>query len=213
MSKRPSVRELFDLTGRVAMITGGAGLLGLHHAQAIAEMGGCPVLVDLDGQQAQLLAEEIAIAYDVRALGITADITQPQAVTNTLSRVLDTFGSVDVLINNAAYNPKMGKLNTANFPCSRLEEFSLDGWNQDLSIGLTGAFLCSQIIGGDKGVFGGQMHPAVKNDLFGFENEAQARLRVVHGVQIDAIRILFAKARGLAGDNFGKLFIRIGQFR
>ena len=149
MSKCPSVRDLFDLSGRVVMITGGAGLLGLRHAQAIAEMGGFPVLVDLNGQQAQLLAEEIAIAYDVRALGVTADITQPQAVTNTLSRVLDTFGAVDVLINNAAYNPKMGKSDATNIRCSRLEEFSLDGWNQDLSIGLTGAFLCSQIIGGE----------------------------------------------------------------
>jgi len=147
------------------MITGGAGLLGLHHAQAIAEMGGSPVLVDLDAKKAQTLAEEVAIAYDVRALGITADITQPQAVTNTLSRVLDTFGAVDVLINNAAYNPKMGKSDATNIRCSRLEEFSLDGWNQDLSIGLTGAFLCSQIIGGEMARHGKGVILNIASDL------------------------------------------------
>jgi len=144
-----SVRDQFDLTGRVAMITGGAGLLGVRHAEAIAEMGGIPVLVDLDGEGAQAWAAEIAAVYGVQAMGIQADITQPKMVSGVLARILDTFERVDILINNAAHNPKMEASGTVSAHWSRLEHFPLDIWNRDIAVGLTGAFLCSQIIGAE----------------------------------------------------------------
>jgi len=144
-----SVRDQFDLTGRVAVITGGAGLLGVRHAEAIAEMGGIPVLVDLDGEGAQARAAEIGAVYGVPAMGIRADITQPEAVSKVLARILETFERVDILINNAAHNPRMEATSTASSHWSRLEHFPLDVWNQDIAVGLTGAFLCSQIIGAE----------------------------------------------------------------
>ncbi len=144
-----SVRTLFDLSGQVSVITGGSGLLGVRHAEAIAEMGGIPVLVDLHGEEAQARAAEIKIAYGVPAVGIQADITQPKAVTGALARVLDTFRRVDILINNAAHNPKRETSHLESSGWSRLEHFPLDIWNQDLAVGLTGAFLCSQIIGSE----------------------------------------------------------------
>jgi len=148
MSQTASVRELFDLTGRVAVITGGAGLLGVRHAEAIAEMGGTPVLVDLNGQATQRRAEEVADTFGVKALGIQADITRPEAVSNVLKTVLAAFDRVDILINNAANNPKMEPLEMKSH-ASRLEHFSLETWNEDLAVSLTGSFLCSQIIGAE----------------------------------------------------------------
>jgi NAD(P)-dependent dehydrogenase (short-subunit alcohol dehydrogenase family) len=143
------VHSLFDLSEQVAVITGGAGLLGGHHADAIAEMGGIPVLVDLDGEQAQARASEIAKTYGVRAIGVAADITQADAVLRVLKRTLDAFGRIDILINNAARNPQV-EANGASGPhWSRLEHFPLEMWNQDIAVGLTGALLCSQIIGGE----------------------------------------------------------------
>ncbi len=140
-----SVRSQFDLTGRVAVITGGAGLLGVRHAEAIAEMGGIPVLVDINGEKARSLAAEIGKIFGVRATGIHTDITQPAAVRDMLDQILSSFGRVDILINNAARNPKMEA--HSDVPWTRLEHFPLDVWNQDIAVGLTGAFLCSQVIG------------------------------------------------------------------
>lgn len=142
-----SIRDAFDLTGRVAIITGGAGLLGVQHAEAIAEMGGIPILLDFDGERARARAEEIADLFGVKALGLTADVSQTAEVAAALSDALAQFGRVDILINNAANNPKVedGVLSRAQW--SRLESFPFEVWQHDLSVGLTGAFVCSQIIG------------------------------------------------------------------
>lgn len=146
-SSEVGLRDQFDLTGRVAVVTGGAGLLGVRHSEAIAEMGGIPVLLDLDGEGAEARAVDIAEAYGVRTLSIEADIRQPDAISQALARILDEFQRVDILINNAAHNPKAEDSDTSSPQWSRLECFSLDMWNRDLAAGLTGAFLCSQIIG------------------------------------------------------------------
>ena len=144
-----SVRGSFDLTGRVAVITGGAGLLGVHHAEGIAEMGGIPVLVDIDGEKAQSQAKKVAERYHVRAMGKAADVTRSEAVLAVLNHVLDQFGRVDILVNNAACDPKIGVSGADSGHWSRLEHFPLDNWDQDIAVGLTGAFLCSKIIGGE----------------------------------------------------------------
>jgi NAD(P)-dependent dehydrogenase (short-subunit alcohol dehydrogenase family) len=144
-----SVTESFDLSGRVAVITGGAGLLGVRHGEAIAEMGGVPVLVDIDGMRAEAVAAEIESKYRCRAIGLTSDITDPDAVSDLLGRVLKRTGRVDILINNAANNPKMDASSSDAIPATRLENFPLACWNQDLAVGLTGAFLCSREFGNE----------------------------------------------------------------
>lgn len=142
-----SLESLFDLTDRVAVITGGAGLLGVRHATAIALAGGIPVLVDLNGEAAQQQARRLTEIYGSAAYGFAADITQPENVQALLTRVLSATGRVDILINNAANNPKQEAQSDTNW--SRLESFSLAEWNADLAVGLTGAFLCSQIFGAE----------------------------------------------------------------
>ncbi len=83
----------------------------------------------------------------IQVCAIMADITQPDSIKTLLAEVLSRFGRVDILINNAANNPKMEK--TAEVEFSRLENFPLKQWEADLSVGLTGAFLCSQVIGSE----------------------------------------------------------------
>ena len=142
-----TVQQLFDLTGRVAVITGGAGFLAEKHAQAIAEAGGIPILADIRGAQAEQRAGEISTRYGVPALGLRADITQPADVQRMLEAILARFDQVDILINNAANNPKME--DDSAIAWSRVENFPLEQWNADIAVGLTGAFLCSQVIGSE----------------------------------------------------------------
>jgi len=135
----------FDLSGRIAVITGGAGLLGPRHANAIASAGGVPVLVDLHADRAASLAADLQRTHGVPAIGLGVDITSPRAVEAMLDEVLSRYGRVDILVNNAANNPKVE--DAGNVAFSRLENFPLGQWEADLAVGLTGAFLCSQIVG------------------------------------------------------------------
>ncbi len=141
-----SVRNAFDLTGKVAVITGGAGLLGTKHAEAIAEMGGTPVLWDLEGARGKEIAEEISSVFGVKTHAVSCDITRPEQVSEALSKTIDLSGPVDILINNAAHNPKVESGLTSSNWC-RLENFPMEMWERDIGVGLTGAFLCSQIVG------------------------------------------------------------------
>jgi NAD(P)-dependent dehydrogenase (short-subunit alcohol dehydrogenase family) len=143
----PKILSAFDLTGRVAVITGGAGLLGEQHARAIAGAGGIPILLDVSGPGAKQKADKIAAEFGVRAHGCEADVTNREALQLFLLETLERFGQVDILINNAANNPKVESTNEINF--SRFENFPLEQWDADIAVGLTGAFLCSQIVGAE----------------------------------------------------------------
>jgi NAD(P)-dependent dehydrogenase (short-subunit alcohol dehydrogenase family) len=144
---REGTRDPFDMTGRVAVITGGAGLLGVKHAEALAAAGAAPVLLDLPqsgaGERARSLAEEFGVA----ASAVAADITRAGEVGRALEDVLARYGRVDVLVNNAANNPKMESREGVQW--SRLENFPLEQWEADLAVGLTGAFLCRRAFGAE----------------------------------------------------------------
>ena len=138
-------KDLFDLTDRVTIITGGAGQLGQQHAEVIAGAGGIPVLADIHLDEVDPRSPAFKQHFGQQACAIQTDITSPKSVRTLLEDVLKRYGRVDALINNAANNPKMEK--TAEVEFSRLENFPLKQWEADLSVGLTGAFLCSQVIG------------------------------------------------------------------
>ena len=140
-------QALFDLTGRVAVITGGVGLLGTKHAEIIAAAGGFPVLLDLPQSKPDVAASAIARKYGVKAEGFAVDITELSQVESVLQELLARFGRVDILINNAANNPKVESSGSKTW--SRLENFPLEVWNDDLRVGLTGAFLCSRVFGSE----------------------------------------------------------------
>jgi len=160
-----SVKDIFDLSGKVAIITGGAGLLGGKHAEAIAEAGGIPVLYDIDGKKAEARAGEISAGLGVKALGQTVDITQHDVVSDALAKTLAAYGRVDILINNAANNPRAEDAGISGMEWSRFENYPLETWHQDLAIGLTGAFICSQVIGGHMASSGGGVILNIASDL------------------------------------------------
>ena len=114
------MQKLFDLTGKTAIITGGAGLLGKKHAEAIVSAGGTAILTDI--------VEDPDCVY--------MDVTDKDSI----EKVANSFSRVDILINNAALNPKMIEKGE-----NRFEDFSLHRWNQSINVNLTGAFLCSQV--------------------------------------------------------------------
>lgn len=139
------MENTFRLDGKIILITGAAGLLGRQHADAISSFGGTPILLDLDQTELDDLALELNNKYDVGAAGFVVDITSETEIQSNAEFLMSKFGQVDGLINNAANNPKME--NNDNIDFSRLENFSLDSWNKDLQIGLTGAFLCAKHYG------------------------------------------------------------------
>lgn len=155
--------KLFDLTGRVVVITGGAGLLGQRHGEAVASAGGIPVLADI--RTDQLDADDVAFGerFGHEAAAVGVDITDPGSVESLLEVVLGRYGRVDVLINNAANNPKVEAATDVEF--SRLESLTLEQWQADLAVGLTGAFLCSRVIGGEMARRGRGVIVNVASDL------------------------------------------------
>jgi len=159
------VLKLFDLTGRVALITGGAGLLGVQHAEAIAEVGGIVVLLDIDGKKAAARAKALSASFGVEALGVETDVTQTRAVEDALRTTLSAFGRVDILINNAAHNPTVGTGDSSGGSWTQLETLSLEVWERDIAVGLTGAFLCSQVIGGEMARRGKGVILSIASDL------------------------------------------------
>lgn len=136
---------MFELKNKVVAITGGAGLLGRQHAEAVAEFGASPVILDLFKDKAEAVAADISEKYKVNAFGTGLDITNEKDVEKCCELILKKYGRIDVLINNAANNPKMETKGSKNF--SRLENFDLKIWEQDIAVGLTGAFLCSKYFG------------------------------------------------------------------
>lgn len=139
------LETLFRLDGKVVVITGAAGLLGEKHAEAIAAYGGHPVLLDLSQQAVDELAKRLSEQYGVNATGYEVDITNEQKIENNVKVIVEQYGKIDGLVNNAANNPKVEESSEKNF--SRLENFPLDVWSQDVEVGLTGAFLCAKHYG------------------------------------------------------------------
>ena len=137
--------DRLSLNSRVVVITGGGGLLGRQHAEAIAEVGGIPVLFDIDGARAQHQRDEIERLFGAKCLSFEGDVTKEDDVNDLAKKLIEKYGYVDVLINNAALNPNFNDMCPERF--SRLENYALDNWNGDLAVGLTGAFLCSKIFG------------------------------------------------------------------
>jgi NAD(P)-dependent dehydrogenase (short-subunit alcohol dehydrogenase family) len=139
--------EKFDLTGKTALITGAAGLLGVEHATALLESGASAVLTDIDEASLSMAREKLsANAESARVLTHVMDVSQPGSI-KTVASDIETKGMrIDILVNNAAIDPKV-KEDKGMLEASRLENFSLEQWDLQVGVGLTGAFLCSQVFG------------------------------------------------------------------
>ncbi len=139
--------DKFRLEDRVIIITGGAGLLGTKHAEAVLDAGGSAVLLDISETALDRALNKLGSEYDSdKICGIAADITLRENVEKVCRDVLTKYKRIDGLINNAANNPKM-EGNVANMGAIQFENFPLQMWMDDVMVGLTGAFLCSQVFG------------------------------------------------------------------
>jgi len=139
------LNNIFSLKGKVIVITGALGLLGKRHAEVVAAYGGYPVLLDLVQEKVELAAKNLNKKYQVRATGFAIDITDEKKIKKNVQKIIELYGKIDGLVNNAANNPKVESDVEGDF--SRLENFPLDVWNLDLAVGLTGSFLCAKHYG------------------------------------------------------------------
>jgi NAD(P)-dependent dehydrogenase (short-subunit alcohol dehydrogenase family) len=139
--------EKFNLSGKTALITGAAGLLGMEHAAALLESGAQVVLTDIS--ESALMAAHTSLTQNFDATKIiikVMDVANPQKVLAVADELWAHDVRIDILVNNAAIDPKV-KGDQGVLETSRLENFPLDQWNLQVSVGLTGAFLCSQVFG------------------------------------------------------------------
>ena len=137
----------FNLTGKTALITGSAGLLGPQHAIAMIENGAEVVLTDISEESLKKSLDIIESSFETtikdKVTICVMDVTNHEEI-KSVSNNLNS--RVDILINNAAIDPKMEK-SSKILESSRLENFLLENWNLELSVGLTGAFLCCREFG------------------------------------------------------------------
>ncbi|SEH53702.1 SDR family oxidoreductase [Magnetospirillum fulvum] len=135
-------RSLFDLTGRVAIVTGGLGILGRHFCTGLADCGAKVAVVDLDETEASRFAAELSARSKTQCYGVGTDIRDPGAVEAMVTRVEEALGPVDILHNNAA--TKGHDLKAFFTPP---EEYSLDVWREVMAVNLDGLFLVAQAVG------------------------------------------------------------------
>ena len=137
----------YNLSGKTALITGSAGLLGISHAKALLVAGARVILTDLDqialdDAEQTIGKESVSQKFQSYIMDVTSEVSISQ-VASTLS---ESNTRIDILINNAAINPTASSIE-GDKRTTRLENFSIDRWSLELSVGLTGAFLCSKIFG------------------------------------------------------------------
>ncbi len=136
--------SLFDLRGRVAVVTGGGGLLGAEFCRTLAGAGARLIVADINMEAASAVAESLN-AQGREALAIACDVTDPQAVKDMVAQTLAAFGRLDILVNSAALDPKFDPLGREEREGQgAFEEFPLQAWEQALAVNLTGVFLCCQ---------------------------------------------------------------------
>ncbi|MBM4229333.1 MAG: SDR family oxidoreductase [Gammaproteobacteria bacterium] len=139
--------EKYDLTGKTALITGAAGLLGIEHAAALMESGAKVVLTDIGETPLRDARSRLAQHFEAKKiLTQRMDVSQPEGIRAVADTLWSAGVRIDILVNNAAIDPKV-KGQQGVLETSRLENFPLDQWNLQVAVGLTGAFLCSQVFG------------------------------------------------------------------
>jgi len=156
--------DKFKLDGKICIITGGAGFLGRKHAEAILDVGGVPVLLDINKEAIDKAVGELTARYNTDIIGYQVDITDKTALLEVKEKILTQLQCIDILINNAANNPLKDKI-PEKAGWTQFENFSENIWDGDLSVALKGSFLCSQIFGTVMARHGGGVIVNISSDL------------------------------------------------
>lgn len=140
-----TVIDKFSLEGRVALVTGGAGLLGRQFTRALGEAGASVVVADLDINAAQSHVDLLS-GEDIQALAVEVDITDPDSVSQMVKDAVEKFSRLDVLVNSAALDPKFDPQNLEAQSDNAFETYPLAAWQNAVDVNLTGMFLSCQAV-------------------------------------------------------------------
>ncbi len=136
------IQDKFSLEGRGAVVTGGAGLLGVEFCRTLAEAGAGVVVADINAEAAETTAQALR-GQGLKAVGQAVNVTDPESVQAMVDACVNAFGSLDTIVCSAAMDPKFDA-SQAGKHGSDFETYPLALWEQALSVNLTGVFLCCQ---------------------------------------------------------------------
>jgi len=134
--------DIFSLTNKTAIVTGACGLLGKQHCAALAEAGANVVVADINEE----LCKTVASALDGNHFAVGFDVTSPESIEQAKQRIMEKYGRIDILVNNAAINDMFENPALAGQQ-SIFENYPLDMWDKSWKVNVSGVFLCSQIFG------------------------------------------------------------------
>ena len=141
-----SILDKFNLTGKVAIVTGGTGLLGAEFCRTLAEAGAAVVVLDINEKRLAEVEADLT-KKGFKALSVVTDITNPSSVRSMAETVVTKFGRIDVLVNSAALDPKFDPdAVQKGIAPGAFEEYPLEQWNAALNVNLTGTFLVTQAV-------------------------------------------------------------------
>jgi NAD(P)-dependent dehydrogenase (short-subunit alcohol dehydrogenase family) len=135
--------ELFILNGKTAIVTGACGLLGKEHCKALAEVGANVVVADVNLDSAATFASSLP---GRNHLPLAVDVTSKSSLEQAKNTILQKFGSIDILVNNAAVND-MFENPALSGHYSQFENYPLESWQKSIDVNVTGVFLASQVFG------------------------------------------------------------------
>ncbi|MBZ5751973.1 SDR family oxidoreductase [Metabacillus rhizolycopersici] len=139
---KSAYKEIFNLTGKTAIVTGALGILGRNFCAGLAEYGANVVVVDLDIHSTQKYAKELSKQFQTDCLGLSCDVSSPEQVENMVKQTFKKYNRIDILHNNAAT-----KTNDLNAYFAPFEEYSLEQWKKVMSVNIDGMFLVAQHVG------------------------------------------------------------------
>lgn len=136
--------DKFSLIGRVALVTGGAGLLGEEFCLTLAQAGAEVYVADLNLELAKKVANEL-IQQDFKAYAIQVDVTNPESTNAVVAEIVSKSGRIDVLVNSAAMDPKFDPQHSPT-SSNAFEDYPLKSWQDAVNVNLTGPFLITQAV-------------------------------------------------------------------
>lgn len=137
-------KKRFDLSGKVAVVTGGTGLIGQEYCRGFAEAGAKVVVADVDFEQ----CKELCSSLPGESIAAAFDVTSKKDIEAAKTMIEEKLGPVDILINNAAINDKFEDPHSVG-ELTKFENYPEEIWKRSVDVNITGVFLCCQVFGAD----------------------------------------------------------------